>query len=353
MKTIAFVIPTLTNGGAERVATYIANGLSKEYNVKILCFYKTDKNYQLDDNVEVIYMFNKNDNIFKKIKTIRKTIKQVNPNVIFPFLQYVCIYTVFSLLFTKYKKRVCCTLRVNPKYTSNQMLYKLAVRQSNKLIVQNQGEKSYFSKKIQNKCVIIPNPISKEIESINKKYNDKLENICCVGRITWQKNYEQMIKALSKLDSSVYLHIYGNKENAEESKNINDLAKKLGVEKQIIYEGYTTKLIQEMANHDLFILTSRYEGMPNALMEAMGCGLPVISSNCDYGPQDLIKDHETGLLYCLDSDDDLVDKIKYIQNNYSDAIRMGKNARKDIIESYEINKVIKQWEKLIEVITND
>lgn len=346
METIVFIIPSLTNGGAERSVVNIANGLSKKYKIVILCFYYSLHKYFLNDNVEVVYLFNDNDNnIFKKSKKIRNKIKDINPKIIVPFLTYVCIYTTMSLLFTRFLKKICCTVRINPKHTKNINLYKFCIRITGNLLVQNEGEKNFFSKKIQRKTIVIPNSVSNDVFDYEKKYNSKLESICCVGRLCYQKNFEEIIKVMSKIDCKIKLYIYGQGEYEEKLK---DLVNQLNLSSQVIFKGYSKNILADILNHDLFILTSRFEGMPNALMEAMGIGLPVISNNCEYGPSDLIKNNFTGLLYDYNDNEKLKLMIDSLISNYDLAIKMGENARKEILSLYNEKSIILLWEQFIE-----
>lgn len=344
MKTIVFIVPSLSNGGAERVAVNVANQLSETYNVKILSFNKTVSNYGVNQKADIEYLFDGKTNIIKKIRTIREKIKEIKPDFIFPFLDYICIYATFSLFFTKYRKRVFCTLRVNPKYSKNKCLFNLAVRLSNKFIVQNEGEKNFYRGKIKDKIVVIPNPISEQVKLVDKKYSNELNEICCVGRLNEQKNYFQMLRVFSRFKNKK-LFIYGKGPEEDRLKN---LSKELKIDDRVIFCGYTSNVFEAISKHDLYVMTSNFEGMPNSLMEAMGLGLPSISSNCDYGPDELIDNEKNGLIYNLESDDDLFEKIKSIDENYENAINMGKNARKHILENYNNKKVIGLWKQLIE-----
>lgn len=147
-------------------------------------------------------------------------------------------------------------------------------------------------------------------------------------------------EAISKSFSNVKMHIYGNGPEEERLKRY--VNKKL-LEDKIIFEGYAADVMERISDAEIFLLTSDYEGMPNALMEAMGIGLPVISTDCPCGgPKYLIKSGFNGLLVPVQDCEALCKALKFYLENPNIAQTYGINA-KDICDKMNPTKIAKKW----------
>lgn len=351
MKKILFVVPSLSKGGAERMVSRISTELAKDkdFDVSILYFFDTENKYEVGNEVKLFNLSNGDEKQYnniskvKRILKIRKYIKDYNPDYIVPFLNHVCFYVFLSAILTKYRKRICCTERANPCYARKKKIRNFVISNTGKFIVQNQGQKEYFSKRIQKKTVIIPNFVEDSLFETEKTYNSKIENIVFLGRLSEEKNIPLLIEAFSELKSDeVMLHIYGHGNNEKYLR----IAEKSKKKDQIIFEGRTEKAKEVLLESDLFVLSSNYEGMPNVLMEAMALGVPCISTDCDYGPRDLVVDKENGILVPIDNKNTLRDAIQYLIDNPDIAVKYGKSAKESVkkIIGKDIN--IQKWKDL-------
>ena len=225
MKKVLFVIPSLSNGGAEKVVSKISSGLvNKGYSVTLLTFFDCEKEYTIDEKVKRINLSNGSEKDYnqigtlKRFKSLRKKIKEVDPDTIFPFLNHVCIYTFVSCVFSKYRRRIVFTERCNQKFTNkkNRLVKNLCQIFVKRILVQNNGQRLDLSKFNQRKATIIANPI----DSIYLDYNVNLKNECrhivSIGRLSDQKDYPLAINAfervLGKYPELTY-HIFGKGED--------------------------------------------------------------------------------------------------------------------------------------------
>ena len=199
---------------------------------------------------------------------------------------------------------------------------------------------------------MIPNPINEKIrEKPKQQYSNETCNFVAAGRITEQKNYPVMIEAFeiaSKECPDIQLSIYGTGSD-EYIAYIQKVIDDKGLSDKVKLMGRTTDMISALHNADAFLMTSDYEGMPNALAEAMAVGLPCISTNCKTGPRDLIDDGENGFLVEVGNAENIAKAIvKVAQMNAEQASEMGKKAREKVLDLCSEENSLERLIKVIE-----
>lgn len=362
MKKIMFVIGSLSGGGAERVVTTVASFLAetKKYDVSILTYYKDDKEYPFSLNIKRINIsggdkknYNKL-NFFHKVIKIRKEVLKYGPDHIVCFLAHPVVFTYFSLLFSRFIKKIIYAERANPKYGKSRICKTrdFIVKKIKKIITQNSGQVSCFDDKKQN-IKIIPNPMYKELFENEKEYALIPKKIVSVGRLTSQKNFELGIKAFYEVqkrykDIEYYIYGEGNKKQ-----DLIDLITSLGLDGKVHLMGFEKDRNVIYGDKDIYLMTSRFEGMPNTLAEAMCYGIPSISTDCDFGPSDLIMNEEMGILLKDDLVDTVASGIFKMIDNYGEYVNYAKNSRKILNENYSYEKIMNEWENYFEVEEND
>lgn len=163
------------------------------------------------------------------------------------------------------------------------------------------------------KMHVVYNPVSSELiaktETCRKESDDSVRNrITFIGRVDPQKQPEQLIKAFAIVRDKregATLRIVGDGNLMEQTKQ---LVKELNLSECVIFDGIRKDMENVYADTDLVILSSAYEGMPNALIEAIGCGIPVVSYDCPIGPAEIIEDGVNGFLVKQDDIEALADK---------------------------------------------
>lgn len=354
---VLLVVPYLSSGGAERVASIWASELAKiGADINLLVFYRVDQEYFIDEGVKIYSIIeNKTDydklSGIMKILKLRKKLKEIKPSVIIPFISHVGIMATISKFGLGIK--IIETIRNNPKTNPNskkmRLMRNISIICADKCIVQNKKQLEYFPKFIQKKSKVFFNPISPEYISIEKNYQDKIENLVAVGRLVEQKDYFTMIDSveiLLKSNKNINLSIYG------EGPLFNDLKKYIkskNLTNSVVLQGRVSNIKEIILEKDMYILSSKWEGMPNALMEAMCAGLPCISTNCETGPSDLINNGINGYLVPVGDSVALADLIIEMIENPSVAIELGKNARKSILNKYSPEEIS---EKLLDFISS-
>ena len=166
-----------------------------------------------------------------------------------------------------------------------------------------------------------------------------------MGSLSEQKGFDTLIKSFQKSyqkNNSLRLRIIGE---GHLRKNLENLLIKLNLENVVELPGLCPNPPDEFNRSDIFILSSRFEGSPNALLEAMTFGLPCISTDCPSGPSEIIRNDKNGILIPVDDIDTLSEKIDYLAANKEVRDNLKIESRK-IKNLFDVNKISKEWVSL-------
>lgn len=356
-KNIAFVLPSLSSGGAERVTVNLANGLCHIYNVHVITLAKGESFYHLDERIKLITCSESSiisKNIWSALKNnyrLYNSLKRIlNKNSIDLVIGFTITANVLSVLSAKRLKiKSIISERSNPNiYVPNTLwrnLRKLTYRYANRLVVQTKQNKLNFNNVIKtDRITILPNPIAQHL--VNKKTSiEERENIILtVGRLDENKAQHILIKAFAKLNANNWkLVLVGD---GEERKNLEDLVFNLNLKDKVIFEGKRKNIHDYYNNSSIFSFTSRSEGFPNVLIEAMYFGLACVSTDCPYGPSEIIADTINGFLIGIDDVDALTEKLQTLIDNQKLRHYVGESAHHSA-SKYIPKHVIASWNELI------
>ncbi len=355
MKRVLLTTTLLTGGGAERVVSVWASQLAERgFDVHILLSGRVPgKEYSLSDKVQLhsispLYTEYQKLSLWQKVRKRRAIIKRIQPDYIIPFLPHIQIQTRIAVLGLPVRRIE--TIRVSPwqaepKNRLWRFLWKECYQSAYKVILQTEEQGTYYSEAIRFKSVVIPNPFSEIYQTSYKQgYDGSPNRFIAVGRIVPQKNYPMMIRAFASIARKypdVVLDIFGEAENSEYWAFIRQLIEDEGMTTHIFLRGRSSQIYEEYKMHDVFMLTSNFEGMPNALVEAMASGLLCISTDCKTGPKDLIKQGDTGLLVPVGDVDMLRQKIESVLlMPVMDCQRIGNAARNLVMSLCSVDKSV-------------
>ena len=184
-----------------------------------------------------------------------------------------------------------------------------------------------------------------------KNSNCKNKKIISVGRLEYQKGFDILIDVWKKVDekhSDWVLEIYGE---GSLRKELQDKIDSLNLTDSLILKGSEKNIQSKYLESSIYMMSSRYEGMPMVLLEAMSCGLPLVSFDCPCGPKDIIKDGENGFLVKFGNIEEMAKKINYLIENEDKRIDMGKKA-KELSYNYLKEKIMNQWKELFENLSD-
>ncbi len=299
MKKILFLIDNLKGGGAEKAIKIIVEELyDKGYNPAIVLL-EDQLDYDLKKNIEryaLIDKITKYNFIFLFLKLLR-LLKNINPDIIYATNTKAQILSLLTKYLFKAKRVVNIQVDLTKQYEDRKYIFNFF----NKLL--NQADTySFISKGIFRnlkdkipikKSVFIPNAV--DFCEIDKLKIEQIEDECryifekkvfiTIGRLTEQKGQWVLLDAFSKIKNDVNLVILGDGEKEKELKKI---TKELNIDQRVFFLGFQKNPFKFLYHADVFVLSSLWEGFGNVIIEAMRCGLPIISADCPSGPREIL-----------------------------------------------------------------
>lgn len=363
---IAIMMPSLCMCGAERVAISLANWLSNNGDdVYLISLSSKEKSYEIDEKVKVFYKNNTSENtnkkgFIKKIKYVNKYVmnilKKIEPDIIFEMLYIPLFFAVMYKFFYNKNVIIIGSERNNPrKYDS--ISRKFAAWISPKLcdayVFQTNTVKKMFPKSVQKKSLVINNAVSNEYVKVINEVDQNIKKEKVISNMSKlyekQKGQEVLIKAFKKVNEKhkdYKLVIYGE---GNDRRKLENLIKDIGLEGKVLLPGKDEKALFKIAHTEIFVMSSRYEGMPNALLEAMAIGMPCISTNCIAGPAEIIENNKNGILVPVDDIDEMAKKIIFLIENKEIANKLGENA-KEVNNKFSIDKIYSTYEEFFKKV---
>ena len=352
MKSIIFVTGAMSRGGAERVISLLSNQyVNLGWQVRIVMLLHNRVEYTLHPNVEVINFSDDKVkavlNIPRLIIKLRCYLKRNKPDVVVSFMAPICL--IAGLACYRQDTRWILSERIDPAAENRNPLFAVALNflysKSDKTVLQTKRVMSYFPETVQKNSVIIPNPIQVSTTASTQRK----KRIVTAGRLMPQKNQSMLIDAFSKLHelhSDYTLDIYGEGQlkNALQEK-INTLR----LSNVVCLKGNVPDIHEQIADAEMFVLSSDFEGLSNALLEAMMMGIACISTNCA-GSDEAITDGENGLLIPVGDTHKLAQAMLKLIEDRSLMEQLGKTA-KESSGRYSVENVMMQWREAIEGVS--
>lgn len=198
---------------------------------------------------------------------------------------------------------------------------------------------------------VIYNPV--DVESIREQatqpvdhewlMDDSIDVVLAGGRHEPQKGFDTLLDAFSRIDEEdVRLVLFGT---GPETEALQAQTESLGVDDRVSFPGFVKNPFAYMASADVFVLPSRYEGFGLVLIEALSCGCPVVSTNCESGPAEILNDGEFGVLVPVDDVTALSHSISDLLSQHGDSSTL-----RDRAEDFSINSAIDRYEKLFQSV---
>jgi len=357
-KKYLFLIPNLGGGGAERVLVTLANGLCDKADVRIVTLTSAKSFYALDNRVcitnlhcavnrqnRMTLLWSKFFGAIRALRGLKKILATWEPDTLLSFLQDTNALTIILKIFGGIKCKVVVSERADPNKRSKIEMWfeRRFYCKADIIICQSEKVAHFFPENVQNKIKIIRNPIC--ANAIPQLFTgNRRKVIVGIGRLFPQKNFELLINAFAHMgaDFSEYtLEIYGSgclEGKLEKQISEMELSKRvhlMGLKKNVMFSIYDASL---------FVLTSDFEGFPNALIEAMATGLPVVTTDFSPGIARELVYPSNGIVVPVNDEKALILAMRDILFDIEKQKKMSIENRK-ILSTLSEEKIIPQWEE--------
>ncbi len=340
-------IGSLAFGGAERVLSILSGTFAESFDEVIyLLWMDTPDCYKIDSRIRIVRLpeISGTSSRVKNIKSFRRFVEAENPDLIVSFLTPFNMLVLLSGVAERYKVIVC--ERLDPNIVKGGWIMKQIrnrlYQKADLCLVQTEYERAGFPKNIRNKSRVIYNPVNMPVHYLGSALEAEKEDlIVSVGRLHPQKNQAMIIRMMRRLHPifpTYRMVIYGEGELRDE---LEKMVSDFGLNDVVSLPGSSPKVWDNIIRAKCFILSSDYEGMSNALIEAMCLGLPVISTKVS-GSTDLIQDGVNGLLIDVGEEDALFDNIVKLLENPDTAKSLASQAAK-VYDKLALDTIGREW----------
>ena len=357
VKKLFLYIDSMQFGGAQRVMNNIGSYfVENSYEVTLINDIVPDPNapeYEIDPRIHRVYLDEGNEEgkktkNFYRIGKLRKYIKQHQPQVVLSFLGPPNIRMLIATIGLKIKKYV--SVRNDPYREYGNGLHKIIANMvfclADGCVFQTRDASMYFSKAVRKKSRIIVNPVNEKFYCI--AWTGEKKEIAVVGRLQPQKNPLLALNAFAKVarEFPEYKLVYYGDEDLKSE--IIDKSNEYGIENQVVVYGKASDIETKLATSTIFLLSSDYEGMPNALLEAMAVGIPVISTDCPCGgPRTVIENANQGILVPVGDAEKMAVALRKLLMNREIRLHMHREERERAKE-FRFEKIMLEWKQYIE-----
>jgi glycosyltransferase involved in cell wall biosynthesis len=366
-KRILFVLPSLIGGGAERVLLQLIKGLDKDRYDLLLIIFEDTIDYEIPPQkaVEIICLRKKRRwDFFEVTWKLRQEIGKFSPDIVISALYYANIVTVIASCLRKRSFRILlCEHSYPRKYLQEirlrhivQWLIHMTYKKADKFVAVsksiNQGLSEDFGIE-SSKIETIYNPV--DVIDIQNKSKDPISHpffnekngqvMISVGRLVKEKRFDRLLRAfdsVQKRHNNVYLIILGKGELFGE---LARLRSELALERRVDFPGYQSNPYAWIAKSDIFVLSSDYEGLPVSILEAMSCGVPVISTDCVSGPGEIITNGKNGVLVETNDETALAGAMLKLLMNHEMRRQLAREGLKRA-RDFDLEKIIASYEAM-------
>jgi len=356
---VAIVLPYFGTGGAEKMVSQLAAGMDKEvFHTEVFCIYGFPIGNHMeqmlhDKEVPIHYIGKQLGFSLSAIGRLFKALDNFNPDVIHTHL-YACMYTFPWVML--HGKSFLHTFHLPPELENRRLLRRVAskvlvkMKKMIPLAISHQNQKflSQYYGLAENEIPVVYNPVDLSKFNDPKPRTNAAFTYITAGRFSVQKNQKMMLRAFAAFLKKGYdarLILLGK---GEEEDNLRALACELGINNRIDFAGFVVNVEDYLVNADVFLLSSDYEALPLALLEAMAAGLPIIATDVG-GVRDILTDN--GVLITAGNMDAMVEAMEYLY--LSDAVRkkMSECAVSNV-QAFDISNTVSGYSELYRSLAN-
>lgn len=356
MKSLFIMTHNMAGGGCEHVIAQLANRFASEgTKVTVLTEYSHESFFCLGADVRLIALSTAGKmtgrlipSVYRRLRTL---VKLERPDAVLAMPEKVNVWTVLFLIGTGIPVIVSerNDPRHHPENKFKRFLRWIVYPFASGYVFQTEQQKAFFPESIRSRSIVLDNPLDvKALPEVSREETQK--TVVTAARLEPQKNLSLLIEsfhAFSKRFPEYRLIIYGE---GSERKRLESIIKELGLSDMVTLPGAITNVPEKIRHAGMFVLSSDFEGMPNALIEAMAMGLPCVSTACPAGgPESLICNEVNGLLVPTGDSDALRSAMERIAGSDEFASYIGTSAVL-IRERFDISVIADCWRNYVDSI---
>ena len=351
-------------GGDGRVISYLLKYIDIQKFEPVLVVFQDNLKYDVPDHIRIICLHKKSFlDLPRLIWKLTRLYEKEKPDTVVSFLNYANLIAVLAKKLSSVKPRLVLSVRnqdsISIKYEFLGRLKIWAIPhlypEADAILCCSKGVGDDLMNqfKIPSQMIkVIYNPV--DIEYIYRLATEEVKHpylnpkgmpvIIAIGRLNVQKNFPGLLRAFTEVTAMLpcRLVIIGE---GEERKSLVKMVSNLRIERHVDFIGLQRNPFKYLARSDVFVLSSLWEGFGNVIAEAMACGIPVVSTRCPSGPDEIITDGVTGLLVPAGDETALAKAILHLLKHKDYAVSIGLEGRKSV-ERFAVNQIIKEYEAL-------
>jgi glycosyltransferase involved in cell wall biosynthesis len=375
---LLFLLPTYTFGGAERTSLNLLNGIDKSrFRICLVTSKNIYQNFQNIDiekflSIEDLGMgvwFNSLRRFMHDMKKVVFLLKTEKPDIAFGMMHYPSSLLVFAKKLYGLDVKVIVSPRGPSteylKYFEKKFFRKIYLKgifsffckYADGLVIASHGMKEECIRHFHAdsaRTIVIPNSVDfyeikiKAEENIDIDIPSGFQLISTSGRLEREKNIPFLLKAFSLIRKTekIRLMIIGD---GTERKNLERLSRELNIEEDVVFVGYQGNPYKFIKRSDIFVHTCLFEGFANSIIEAMACGVPVITVDCPYGPKDIIKHGENGYLVPMNDEEALIRSIKTLLHDRALRISLAQRGSERALD-FSTNTMVENYENFFKLM---
>ena len=369
---VLFFISSLEGGGAERVMVDLLRNIDRGRiePILVLLYPYEDSPYRqyLPEDIRVMVVTRKSDSLPGKLLQLLnfiKTIHKEKPNVILSMLTHnnimamlsgllfgvrviACEHNTLSEVIKTEEGRTILGLHVAP-------LVRILYRYAKRIITVSEGIKVNLIADFgipEDRIQTIYNPV--DLSRINALITVSPEHpffrnqkpiVIAMGRLTAQKGFDILLKGFSRVISEIDARLIIMGEGPQRA-YLENIIRDLGITDKVYLAGFQKNPYALLSHSAIFVLSSQYEGLPMAILEAMACGIPVISTDCSSGPREILQNGQCGILVPVNNETALADAITRLLKDREQREEFSKRG-KERMKDFTVNEIVRQYEDVI------
>jgi glycosyltransferase involved in cell wall biosynthesis len=362
---------SLGGGGAERAAAIIAEGLNQRHSVVVMTFHSLSAYPWTGRRIDLGLPYDpapapltKVQRFLTKFSAIRRVLEQERPDVVLAFSEGPTLAAITTCMLVRTSVSVVAVAQNRPLAAHRgvyRVLYgliaRLAYKRASSIVSLSEGVAEEFEdlyRLERNSVVVIPNPVDTRFvsESSREPLDESVSELgdvpilLTVGRLEAQKNHALLLRAFARVRDEVeaQLLIAGTGRLKGE---LERLAADLGVRTDVRFLGWVNNPFSLMKRATVFVLSSNFEGLGNVILEALACGCPVISTDCPFGPADILAKSEAGILVPVGDEGALAKALLDLLRD-SDMRRQLSERGRRRARDFEASMIVEQYARTLE-----